>query len=189
MFCLPEFKDEGALLICGKRGVGKTSVIFSAIHEAKRLEEEKILQEKERLKNEYRSDDASKLEEKAVKILPILVNAPGFELSKDHKENDKPNDSNEGKSNNKQPEFVDEFVDFRRAVLQNVVRRLYQVTRSIDKNGKVLKQESNQAGINTTNNSLNGKTSTLKDLVSTQSDSNKSSVISNVVIPSSKSFV
>lgn len=30
-------KEEGALLICGKRGIGKTSAVFSAIHSAKNL--------------------------------------------------------------------------------------------------------------------------------------------------------
>ena len=51
------------------------------------------------------------------------------------------------------------------------MRRLYQVTRSIDRSGKALKQETNPARIINANNSINGKGHTV-DLVATQSDSN-----------------
>ena len=57
-------KNEGALLICGKRGVGKTSVVFSAIQEAKRLEEEETSKQIGKLKQEYRSEEASVLQKK-----------------------------------------------------------------------------------------------------------------------------
>lgn len=51
-------REEGALLISGKRGVGKSSFVFSAIHEA-----------------------IDKLNaEKGIIALPVLVNAPSFEI-------------------------------------------------------------------------------------------------------------
>ena len=91
--------------------MGKTSVIFSAIHEAIRLE------------NETKD---------GIKILPILVNAPGFgfAMNKEKKEN----------GENKDPAMNgDEQTrssQFKRVVLQNVVRRLYTVTTALNKDGK-----------------------------------------------------
>jgi hypothetical protein len=104
-------KKEGALLICGKRGVGKTSVIFSAIQEAKRLENGA---------------------ESAMKILPVLVNAPGFgfAINKEKKENGENTDTNtNGDEHTRSSQF-------KRVVLQNVVRKLYTATTALNKEGK-----------------------------------------------------
>lgn len=79
-------KNEGALLLSGKRGVGKTSAIFSAIQEAKRL---------------LKKNDG---------ILNILVNAPNFEINKSYHE---------------KTDQID-LLEFKRLVLQTLVRRLYQ---------------------------------------------------------------
>jgi len=129
-------------------------VIFSAIHEATRLQEEKIKLEKERLEEKYRFDEASNLEKIGLKILPILVNNPGFEQPKDQKVSEEEEQANnEGSDNNIHPEIS----GVRRAVLQNVVRRLYQVTRNIDERGKVLKENANQLATN--DNLSNGKLS------------------------------
>jgi len=57
-------KEEGALLISGKRGVGKTSTVFSAVGEAI-----KILGKD--------------------KVLPILINAPNFEIGKSKEDAEK----------------------------------------------------------------------------------------------------
>src|SRR5262249_35110635 len=53
-------RSEGALLISGKRCVGKSSFVFSAIHEAV---------------------DKLNAEDK-ITALPVLVNAPNFEIRK-----------------------------------------------------------------------------------------------------------
>jgi hypothetical protein len=50
---------EGALLVSGKRGVDKTSLVFSAVHKA-----------------------SKQLAQDNIAALPVLVNAPNFEIRK-----------------------------------------------------------------------------------------------------------
>ena len=101
------------------------------------------------MNREHKSQEGFVLEEKAAKLLPILVNAPGFEKSKEQNENEEA-DSNDAESENKKQQ---EAPEFRRIVLQNVVRRLYQVTRNIDKNGKPIEKSNHQGEVGTYNNS------------------------------------
>jgi len=96
-------RNEGALLLSGKRGVGKTSAIFSAIHEAhKKLKDDKI-------------NDV---------VLPILVNAPNFESFKEDIKNNDENKQKEQKENEAQKPT--KLAEFKRTVLQHLIRRLYE---------------------------------------------------------------
>ncbi len=85
-------RKEGSLLVSGKRGVGKTSVVTSAILATQKLIEESA--------EEWQ-------------VIPVLVNAPNFEIRKVR-------ESNGGRS-----ETVN-FLEFKRLVIQNLVRALYQ---------------------------------------------------------------
>ncbi len=99
-------KSEGALLISGRRGVGKTSSVFAAIQEANKFLENKN-KEKE---NKEKENKKTQME-----IFAILVNAPNFEVRKIRQE-----------QKNNISEQID-FLEFKRIVLQNLVRRLYEV--------------------------------------------------------------
>jgi hypothetical protein len=123
-------RTEGALLISGKRGVGKSSAVFSAIN---------------------------KVMAKQQKILPIVVNAPGFDIPQKKLEElrneeilEKTTENNPGnqkaiapivsnkttdenKSENQKTDQID-LLEFKRVVLQNLVRRLYKVAEQKEKN-------------------------------------------------------
>jgi len=65
-------RREGALLVCGSRGVGKTSAIAAAILASQEI----LMQEKiEEQKGTQKSTPV-------MKLLPVLVNAPNFEIRK-----------------------------------------------------------------------------------------------------------
>jgi hypothetical protein len=81
-------KEEGVLLISGKRGVGKTSTLFSAVGEAIKILEK----DKEKV------------------VLPILINAPNFEMGK-----------------SKENVELNSLLTLKHMILQTLVRRLYQV--------------------------------------------------------------
>jgi hypothetical protein len=76
------------LLISGKRGVGKTSTLFSAVGEAIKILEK----DKEKV------------------VLPILINAPNFEMGK-----------------SKENVELNSLLTLKHMILQTLVRRLYQV--------------------------------------------------------------
>jgi Cdc6-like AAA superfamily ATPase len=106
-------RAEGALLISGKRGVGKTSTVFSAINKA--------------LENQINSNTERK-------ILAVLVNAPSFDIRKKITDGGTHIDNNSGSSVPRNPneknqlnsvEEID-LLQFKRIVLQNFVRRLYK---------------------------------------------------------------
>ena len=98
-------RREGALLVCGRRGVGKTSAIAAAI-----LASRMILGQSSKKKDQ--SDAQADLDGMA--LLPILINAPNFEIHK----------SQTGEK--QEPKNADPFLEFKRLVLQNLVRGLYQ---------------------------------------------------------------
>ncbi len=112
-----ERRAEGALLMSGKRGVGKTSAIFDAIHEV-----------------------ITSLKSKKTYVLPVLVNAPNFEIWKgkltsgDNSEAKRDDESKElireGKTQRNTSKPTD-LIEFKRVVLQNLVRRLYQLTSNL----------------------------------------------------------
>jgi tetratricopeptide (TPR) repeat protein len=109
--------EEGALLLCGKRGVGKTSAIFSAIHIAK-----------QRVERQGKTEGKTK-----TTILPVLVNAPNFESRKESREEDDKNRQlnitkflHQAPIEQKQRSDDFDFLQFKRVVLQNLVRRLFQ---------------------------------------------------------------
>jgi len=100
---------EGALLVSGKRGVGKTSAICSAIISAYNV-----------LKGQSGAE---------IELFPVLVNAPNFETRTSMlNENDK-------------PEPID-FLKFKRIIMQNLVRGLYQTA---EKHGIVEKKSQKKA--------------------------------------------
>lgn len=96
-------RSEGALLVSGERGVGKTSAITSAIITAHRI----LKQQK---------DDNKEL-------VPVLINAPNFEIRKINR--------------SYKSEYIN-FLDFKRLIMQNLVRGLYQ---RAEKHGIVEKEE------------------------------------------------
>jgi tetratricopeptide (TPR) repeat protein/phosphatidylserine/phosphatidylglycerophosphate/cardiolipin synthase-like enzyme len=98
-------REEGALLLSGKRGVGKSSFVFSTLHEA-----------------------IDKLyEEKGIIALPVLVNAPNFEIRRVNEKGEKIKEI--------------DLLEFKRIILQNLVRRLYQTTRFIKMENDKIKME------------------------------------------------
>jgi hypothetical protein len=98
-------RREGALLVCGRRGVGKTSAIAAAI-----LASQEILKQEKKIEKPKDAEESIP----TMRLLPVLVNAPNFEIRKT-----KIND------NDKSEHAVD-FLDFKRLVLQNLVRGVYQ---------------------------------------------------------------
>jgi tetratricopeptide (TPR) repeat protein len=98
-------RNEGVLLLSGNRGVGKSSIVFTTIHET-----------------------IKKCKAERIKLLPILINAPTFEIYESkQKDNDK-EQKNRGSSENKDYKTAKEEDQsvFKRIILQNIVRRLYQ---------------------------------------------------------------
>lgn len=96
---------QGCLLVCGKRGVGKSSMVANAANTVGRemdLDNESYRFQTERGKN-Y--------------LIPVFVNAPSFETYSKYYENDK---SDSSKKN--------EIVDLKKIVLQNLIRRLHAET-------------------------------------------------------------
>jgi hypothetical protein len=98
-------RREGALLVSGRRGVGKTSTIVAAI-----LASQEIL--KKEIASKKKNDDIKLL-------LPILINAPNFEIRKLEKS------KNNGEAKDGEPKYDVDLSDFKRLVLQNLVRGLY----------------------------------------------------------------
>jgi Cdc6-like AAA superfamily ATPase len=118
-------RTEGALLVSGKRGVGKTSAVYSAINEA-------ICQ----LKNNN------------VKVLPVLVNAPSFDIRKIILEKDAKSDQTDllefmpgqnykGNAIDSKSDQTD-LLEFKHVVLQNIARRLYKLAEQ--KEGEIEKE-------------------------------------------------
>lgn len=101
-----ERRTEGALLIAGKRGVGKTSILTSAINEASRY-----------------------LESIQVTLLPVFVNAANFEIF--------------GPVTNNRNGSIDSLnlddLTLKRTIIENLVRRLYQITSRFDVKEKIIK--------------------------------------------------
>ena len=82
-------RNEGVLLLSGKRGVGKSSIVFTAIHET-----------------------TEKCEKEDTKLLPILINAPTFEIhqsnQKDEENQDIDKEFTENKNSNNNTSLVKE---------------------------------------------------------------------------------
>ncbi|MER5176514.1 MAG: hypothetical protein ABJB73_12185 [Candidatus Nitrosocosmicus sp.] len=100
-------RKEGVLLLSGKRGVGKSSAVFSAIH-----------------------DTGIKCKNEGTMLLPILINAPTFEIYKSNQkdmENEKTNTKTVINNNNNKTSLKEDLSEFKQIILQNLVRRLYQV--------------------------------------------------------------
>ena len=95
------------MLLSGKRGVGKSSIIFTTIHET-----------------------IKKCKDERIKLLPILINAPTFEIyeseQKDEDEKEQTSKGSSENSNNKTTSKEEDLSVFKRIILQNLVRRLYQ---------------------------------------------------------------
>src|SRR4051812_40302113 len=62
-------RNEGVLLLSGKRGVGKSSIVFTTIHKTRQ-----------------------KCKKEGINLLPILINAPSFEIY-ESKQKDKENEN------------------------------------------------------------------------------------------------
>jgi tetratricopeptide (TPR) repeat protein/DNA polymerase III delta prime subunit len=138
-------RTEGALLISGKRGVGKTSTIYRAVNDAfDSSNDEKegvgktstILDAMPTTKTIHNASNISNDDKITKEPLPVLVNAPNFEIRKG--KTLEPNESdkdeldellelirNENKEKEDKTEQID-LLEFKRVILQNLVRRLYQ---------------------------------------------------------------
>lgn len=91
-------RSEGSLLVSGKRGVGKSSAIFSAIQKAI-------------------------IDEKKEAIIPVLVIAPNFDVYADRKQLSS-----------------EEATEFKKLILQTLIRRLYSPASNKIKNKSVKKK-------------------------------------------------
>jgi hypothetical protein len=104
-------RREGALLVGGKRGVGKTSVIISAILQAR-----KALREKSKKTNKLGKSTTEEQSTVSMELLAVLVNAPNFQNRRSNK-------------NSKDESEDTKLLEFKHSVLQNLVRALYQAAR------------------------------------------------------------
>ena len=111
-------RKEGALLISGKRGVGKTSIIASTI-------------------NSLRERLESNKESKKTNLLPVLINAANFEILETSRENVE-NNENLHADPALQIQKLD-YLKLKRVLMENLVRRLFQLTYNykVKKNGEV----------------------------------------------------
>ena len=95
---------QGCLLVCGKRGVGKSSMVANAANTVARG------MDLDNTNNSWRGGSKDYL-------IPVFVNAPSFERYPEYYEKGK-------KGNVKE----NEIVDLKRVVLQNLIRRLHAET-------------------------------------------------------------
>ena len=111
-------RKEGALLISGKRGVGKTSIIASTI-------------------NSLRERLESNNEPKKTTLLPVLINAANFEIWETSRENFE-NNTNHHADPTLQIKELD-YIKLKRILMENLVRRLFQLTYNykVKKNGEL----------------------------------------------------
>jgi hypothetical protein len=101
-------RKEGALLISGNRGVGKTSIIISTIN---------------RLRNQLKTENESE----KIELLPVLINAANFEIWESNSMNVNYSGHNNAASGMKREES--DLLKLKRALMENLVRRLFQLTR------------------------------------------------------------
>jgi len=133
-FLLVDFlsrRTEGALLLSGKRGVGKTSAIFAAINNS--------MQKLDPKSRETEID-------RRIRLIPVVVNAPSFDIrgarltESDVENSPSNNEKLPQPSNQSSQETVPynlDLLDFKRVVLQNIVRRLYKVVDEMKDNKEI----------------------------------------------------